>query len=48
MENCDWILENGKWTMYQYDKAKKMISEASRNDIEAVALKVFTNFISKL
>lgn len=48
MENADWILENGKWTQQQFYTAKKMITEASRNDIEGVALKVFTNFISKL
>jgi hypothetical protein len=48
MENADWILQNGKWTQQQFYTAKKMITEASRNDIEDVALKVFTNFISKL
>jgi hypothetical protein len=48
MENAEWILQNGKWTQQQFYTAKKMITEASRNDIEGVALKVFTNFISKL
>jgi len=48
MENAEWILQNGKWTQQQFYTAKKMITEASRNDIEDVALKVFTNFISKL
>ena len=48
MENAEWILENGKWTQREFYVAKKMISEAHRNDIENVALKVFTNFLSKL
>ena len=48
MEGAEWILVNGKWTQQQYDTARKMISEAHRNDVEAVALKVFQNFISKL
>ena len=48
MEGAEWVLVNGKWTQQQYDTARKMISEAHRNDVEAVALKVFQNFISKL
>lgn len=48
MEGAEWVLVNGKWTQQQYDAAKKLISEAHRNDVEAVALKVFQNFISKL
>jgi hypothetical protein len=48
MENAEWILENGKWTQREFYGAKKMISEAHKNDIETVALKVFQNFLSKL
>jgi hypothetical protein len=48
MENAEWILENGKWTQREFYAARKMISEAHRNEIENVALKVFTNFLSKL
>ena len=48
MENAEWILVNGKWTQQHFDHAKKLITEANRNDVEAVALKVFHNFISKL
>jgi hypothetical protein len=48
MEGAEWVLVNGKWTQQQYDAARKMINEAHRNDVEAVALKVFQNFISKL
>ena len=48
MEGKEWILENGKWKEQDYYRAKKLISEASKNDIEAVALKIFENYISKL
>ena len=48
MENAEWIMVNGKWTQQHYDNARKLIREASRDDVEAVALKVFHNFISKL
>ena len=48
MEGKEWIFENGKWKEQEYYHAKKLISEASRNDIEEVALKIFENYISKL
>lgn len=48
MENSEWILENGKWTQMHFERAKKLISESNRKEIEDVALKVFQNFMSKL
>ena len=48
MEGKEWVFENGKWKEQEYYHAKKLISEASRNDIENVALKIFENYISKL
>lgn len=47
-ENKEWIFENGKWKELEFDRAKKMIKQASKSDIEAVALKLFENYISKL
>jgi len=48
MEGKEWIMTGGGWKQIDYDRAKRMIVEASRHDIEAVALKVFQNFISKI
>lgn len=48
MEGKEWIMENGKWREQEYYHAKKLISEASRNEIEDVALNIFKNYISKL
>ena len=48
MEGKEWIFENGKWKEQEYYHAKKLISEASKHDLEAVALKIFENYISKL
>lgn len=48
MENAEWILTDTGWQQIHFDRAKKMIKEASKNDIEAVALRLFENFISKL
>lgn len=47
-ENKEWIFENGKWKELEFDRAKRMIKQASKSDIEAVALKLFENYISKL
>jgi hypothetical protein len=48
MENAEWILTNKGWKAVHNDTAKKLIREASRDEIESVALKVFHNFLSKL
>ena len=48
MEGKEWIMENGRWKEQEYYHAKKLISEASRNEIEDVALRIFSNYISKL
>lgn len=48
MEGKEWVFENGKWREQDYYHAKKLINEASRNEIESVALKIFENYLSKL
>ena len=48
MENAEWVLTDTGWQQVHFDRAKKMIKEASKNDIETVALRLFENFISKL
>ena len=47
-ENAEWILTDTGWQEVHFDQAKKMIREASKDEIEAVALRLFENFISKL
>ena len=48
MEDSEWILTAKGWMPVHHEKAKKLIKEASSNEIEDVALKVWHNFISKL
>jgi hypothetical protein len=48
MEDSEWILTAKGWTQVQHEKSKKLIREASRHEIEDVALKIFRNFISKI
>jgi hypothetical protein len=48
MEDAEWTLTAKGWMPVHQEKAKKLIREASRDEIEDVALKVFRNFISKL
>lgn len=48
MEGKEWMLVDGVWTEMHYDVAKKQIISASKNDIEAVSLKIFENFLKSL
>jgi hypothetical protein len=48
MENAEWILTNQGWKAMHQERARRMLREASSNDIEEVALKIFENYISKL
>jgi len=48
MEGKEWMLVNGVWTEMHYEAARKELRQASRNEIEAVGLKIFENYIRKL
>jgi len=48
MEGKEWILDGTGWKEVDYELAKKQLQEAKQADIEAVALKLFSNFMSKL
>lgn len=48
MENKEWIYENGEWSEREYEIAKTMLKEASTEELETIALKLFSNYFSKL
>ena len=48
MEDAEWILTAKGWMPMHQERAKKLIKEASRNEVEHVALKVWQTFLSKL
>jgi hypothetical protein len=48
MEGREWILDGTGWKEIDYNRAKKQLQEASKADIEAVSLRIFENFMSKL
>jgi len=48
MENKEWLFVEGRFVEIDIDNAKKQIQQASRKDIEQVALNLFENFIRKL
>lgn len=49
MENVEWFYDNGHWKMAQLSEdTKKVIRTVRKSDMEAVALKLFENYISKL
>ena len=48
MENKEWLFVEGRFVEMDIDSAKKRIRQASRKEIEQVALNLFENFIRKL
>lgn len=48
MENAEWVLTNQGWKAMHLERAQKLLKEASKNEIEDVALNIFKNYISKL
>jgi hypothetical protein len=48
MENKEWLFVEGRFVEMDIDSAKKQIKQASRKDIEQVAINLFENFIRKL
>jgi hypothetical protein len=48
MENKEWLFVEGRFVEMDIDSAKKQIRQASRKDIERVALNLFENFLRKL
>ena len=48
MENKEWMLVYGVWTPMDLEIAQKQVRKASRNEIEAVSLQIFENFIKRL
>ena len=48
MENKEWLFVDGRFVEADIDSAKKQIRQASRKDLEQVALNLFENFIRKL
>lgn len=48
MESAEWILTARGWMPMHHERAQKLIRESNKDNVEAVALEVFKNFISKL
>lgn len=48
MEGAEWVMTETGWKAMHVERARKLIKEASKEEIERVSLKLFQNFISKL
>ena len=48
MENKEWLFVEGRYIEQDIDNAKRQIKQASKQQLESVALKLFENFIRKL
>lgn len=48
LENKEWLFVEGRFVENDIDKAKQQIRQATRKEIDEVAIQLFNNFISKL
>jgi len=48
MENKEWLFVEGRFVEMDIDNAKRQIKQASKQQIEHVALNLFENFLRKL
>jgi hypothetical protein len=48
MENKEWLFENGQWFEQDFDKAKKIIKETSKAELEAKTLRLFEEYLKKI
>jgi hypothetical protein len=48
MESAEWILENGVWKAVEIDKAKKLIKNTSKNNLNEQKLRVFQAFLGSI
>jgi len=48
MENKEWMFVEGRFVEADFDRAKKQIKSASKQEIEQVALQIFENYLRKL
>ena len=48
MEGREWMLDNGMWTVKEYEQAKKIIKTSSKRNLNENVLKVFKNYFKNL
>jgi hypothetical protein len=48
MEGKEWILENGRWTSVQVEKAQATIKKASKAALDETKIKIWEQFMAGL
>jgi Prohead core protein serine protease len=48
MENVNWVWDNGIWKEADLESAKREVKAVSRKEIDAVAIRLFEQFMSKM
>ena len=48
MEGAEWILENGRWTSIQVEKAQAKIKQATKAQLDETKLKIWEQFMGSL
>jgi hypothetical protein len=48
MEGREWILENGSWSVKDYETARKIIKNSSKSALNENMLKLFNNYFRSM
>ena len=48
MEGKEWVLVNGVWTEQQFEEARQVVRQASKQQIEEVSLRIWESLVKKL
>jgi len=48
MEGREWMLDNGMWTVREYENARKMINQSTKRNLNENILKIFKNYFKNI
>jgi hypothetical protein len=48
MEGREWMLDNGTWTVREYENARKIINQSAKRNLNENILKIFKNYFKNI
>jgi hypothetical protein len=48
MEGREWMLDNGMWTVREYENARKIINQSAKRNLNENILKIFKNYFKNI
>jgi hypothetical protein len=48
MEGREWMLDNGMWTVKEYENARKIINQSAKRNLNENILKIFKNYFKNI